>query len=115
MSNILSIEPYLYQGNTITEILNLYVAALRQDSSETSPVVAAKLQEVLAMISDTDFLSEIRIILKSSTRKSAKPLQICVSFWKVDVSLCSAQSPKSRRFWSLTVRWITFKTSMVFV
>lgn len=69
MSNILSIEPYLYQGNTITEILNLYVAALRQDSSETSPVVAAKLQEVLAMISDTDFLSEIRIIFEELYQK----------------------------------------------
>lgn len=69
MSNILSIEPYLYQGKTVTEILDLYVAALWKDSSETSPVVAAKLQEVQAMISDADFLSEIRTIFEELYQK----------------------------------------------
>lgn len=69
MSIIPSIEPYLYQGTSITNILDLYVAALRKSNSVNAPVVAAKLQEVQSMISDADFLSEIRTIFDELYQK----------------------------------------------
>ena len=62
MSNIPSIEPYLYEGSSIPDVINHYLVALQEDSSVESLLVAAKLQEVLSMISDADFLTEIRSI-----------------------------------------------------
>jgi len=70
MADLPSIEPYLYQGTSVTNILELYLNALWEDSSsENSPLVAAKLQEVLSMISDIGFLSEIRDIFDELYQK----------------------------------------------
>lgn len=62
MSKIPSIEPYLYVGSTVPEIINYYLDALITDSSPESLLVVPKLQEILSTISDLDFQNEIRDI-----------------------------------------------------
>ena len=59
MANIPSIESSLYAANSVADVINRYQTVLQEDGSVESLLVSAKLQEVLSMISDVNFLSEI--------------------------------------------------------
>ena len=54
-----SIVPYIYQGSSIPNIVELYCTALGTGSVEDI-LHASKLLEYHAMITDRDFLEEIR-------------------------------------------------------
>jgi len=62
MAKIPNIEPYLYAGSSVPEIINYYLDALITDSSPESLLVVPKLQEILSTMSDLEFQNEIRDI-----------------------------------------------------